>query len=117
MSEYRGMIAVENAVISDVHSADQCLGRSCWVHNLSDHPLAHAPVFVVNQSEIYRACAHHGQSEDAFTGLHIDPDYMRWKQGAARWAGWQDRFFHGGCCPARCCEGPEVGDSNEVTPS
>lgn len=107
MSEYRALLAVENAVLFNVHPASQCAGEGCWIHRPSAHPLRDAPVWVLRGDEIYRACECFDSDSGEVTGLHPDPDWMGWRQGLTRYVGWQNRFEHP-CCPDRHCE-EEVG--------
>lgn len=106
MSEYRAVLAVENAVLSNVHPADQCAGEGCWIHKPSDHPLRDAPVWVMGRDEIYRACECFDRDSEEPTGLHPDPD---WAAFAARFVPWPEPPRHP-CCPARHCCGEEADD-------
>ena len=116
MSEYRAVLAVENAVLSNVHAADECAGEGCWVHKPSAHPLRDAPVWVLRGDEIYRACVCFDRGSGEATGLHPDPDWMGWRQGRTRYVGWQNRFEHP-CCEARHCRAADHAFDNAASES
>ncbi|CAB4727572.1 unannotated protein [freshwater metagenome] len=104
MSDYRGMTAIENAVLANLHPVNaDCYRRGCVIHAPSDHPLRDAPLYAIG-TDLFRGCEHLDLSGGEPEGLHLDPDHMNWLQGPTRWEGWQARFWHGGCCPQRCCE-------------
>lgn len=102
MNEYRGMVAIKNAVLSNIHPPGQCWGEHCVIHNPSAHPLREAPLYAVGQT-LYRACEHLDRKDPAGTGLHTDPDHEAWAlRGATRYVGWVSPIPHP-CCSVMCC--------------
>lgn len=98
VSEYRGMVAIKNAVLSNIHPPDQRHGEHCVIHNPSGHPLREAPLYAIGRT-LYRACQHLDPTDPAGIGLHTDPDHEAWAlRGSTRSARWVSPISHP-CCP------------------
>lgn len=90
----RDIVALRNGpVIVNVHTADQCAGRPCCIHNPSDHHMIQwDPKWDNDHKQMWRQCPH--------ALVHPDPDDLwylrsRWGHKAASMLA-----IHGcdGCC-------------------
>lgn len=97
------LVAIANGTLTRVHPLEACLGRHCWVHDPSHHPLRSAQVAVVDGVAL-RLCDHWDLKTGR--GAHPDPDdaWFRNRYGT-KYSGWIDRAgedLHT-CCGERCC--------------
>ena len=94
----RGVVAIDNAILTHTHRPEHCDGEHCWIHNPSPWPLKDAPLLAAGRT-IYRRCTH--------AGLHPDVDDATFRHRDATrhdWS-WTIALDEHPCCPELCCVG------------
>lgn len=102
VDEGRTWVTGSGEVVSNIHDGSQCQGRSCVIHNPSDHPMrrfrTHFRRGDIKPAHVERICPH---------GIgHPDPDDLIYQKSI----GEEGMSVHG--CDG-CCGGNTVLDSPE----
>lgn len=95
-TDYFGSVLPGSQTLVNVHSATQCMGRACCLHNPSDHALRDAPLQWRGDIGIMERVCEHGIG-------HPDPDDLAYRNSVRKPGYSADSGVHGcdGCCHRR----------------